>query len=118
MKSSALSESDAQGRDLGNDVNRRKWLTKSRIPQRTIEAHAWGGHFLAAEAYLSEGLQHIVFGNQSGNLEAMAEANQSILESVNEQTGDFMKDMGHYGDSDGKAFIQTAKYLSQCLKAL
>ena len=38
-------------------------------PQRTIEVCL--GATFAAEAYLSEGPLHIVFGNQSGNLEAM-----------------------------------------------
>ena len=117
-----LSESDAQKyRDLGNDVKRRKWLTKkSEFLKEQSKRMLGEANFFAAEAYLSEGpLQHIVFGNQSGNLEAMAKLKpEHFLESVNEQTGDFMKDMGHYGDSDGKTFIQTAKYLSQMFEGI
>ena len=77
-------------------------------------------NFYAAEAYLSEGpLQHIVFGNQSGNLAAMEKLKpEHFLESVNEQTGDFMKDIGHHGSNCGEAFIQTAKYLSRMFEGI
>ena len=77
-------------------------------------------NFFAAEAYLSEGpLQHIVFGNQSGNLAAMERLKpEHFLESVNEQTGDFMKDIGHHGHDSGEAFIQTAKYLSRMFEGI
>ena len=77
-------------------------------------------NFFAAEAYLSEGpLQHIVFGNQSGNTEAMDKLKpEHFLESINEQTGDFMKDIGHHGDNSGEAFIQTAKYVSRMFEGI
>jgi len=40
------------------------------------------------------------------------------LESFNEQLGDFLKDLAHYGDADpGVAIIQSSKYLDRMLDA-
>ena len=41
------------------------------------------------------------------------------LDSFNEQLGDFLKDLAHYGDADpGVAIIQSSKYLDRMLDAL
>jgi hypothetical protein len=41
------------------------------------------------------------------------------LQSFNEQLGDFLKDLEHYGDDDpGKAIIQSSKYLERLLDAV
>jgi len=77
-------------------------------------------NFFAAEAYLSEGpLAHIVFGNQSGNADVFDLLKpEHFLESINEQTGDFFKDVRHHGDDDGEAFYQTSKYLARMLDGI
>ena len=76
----------------------------------------------AAEAYLSEGpLQHIVYGNQSGNPEVLETLKpEHFLESINEQTGDFLKDILHFESEadDGLTFYQTAKYLHRMLEGI
>lgn len=42
-----------------------------------------------------------------------------LLDSFNEQLGDFLKDLDHYGEEvPGKAFIQSSKYLERLLDAL
>jgi hypothetical protein len=41
------------------------------------------------------------------------------LQSFNEQLGDFLKDLAHYGDKDpGKAIIQSSKYLERLVDAI
>ncbi len=77
-------------------------------------------NFFAAEAYLSEGpLSHIVFGNQSGNSDVFDMLKpEHFLESINEQTGDFFKDVRHYRRDDGEAFYQTSKYLARMLDGI
>lgn len=64
--------------------------------------------YFAAEAYHSTGaLVHIVEGIQGGGkINAPLEL---LLQSFNEQFGDFMKDAGHYTD-DGEFFYRSAKY--------
>jgi hypothetical protein len=79
-------------------------------------------NYFAAEAYLSEGpLQHIVYGNQSGNPEVLEKLKpEHFLESINEQTGDFLKDILHYESKadDGLTFYQTSKYLHRMLEGI
>jgi hypothetical protein len=79
-------------------------------------------NYYAAEAYLSEGpLQHIVNGKQSDNPEVFAKLKpEHFLESINEQTGDFFKDVSHHaGDQHlGVAFYQTAKYLQRMFEGI
>ncbi len=84
---------------------------------RTLTAR---GNFFAAEAYLSEGpLQHIVNGNQSGNPEVFARLRpEHFLESINEQFGDFLKDMGHPHEDDADAYIATSKYLARMFEGV
>ena len=101
--------------------DKQQWVKlKSDALKEQAKRFIGEANFFAAEAYLSEGpLQHIVFGNQSGNLEAMEKLKpEHFLESINEQTGDFMKDIGHHGDNSGDAFIQTAKYLSRMFEGI
>jgi hypothetical protein len=45
-------------------------------------------------------------------------APEECLDSFNEQLGDFLKDLAHYGDADpGVAIIQSSKYLDRMLDA-
>ena len=45
-------------------------------------------------------------------------SNEECLDSFNEQLGDFLKDLAHYGDADpGVAIIQSSKYLARLLDA-
>ena len=45
-------------------------------------------------------------------------AGEQCLQSFNEQLGDFLKDLQHYGgDEPGKAIIQSSKYLERLLDA-
>ncbi|MDQ2686317.1 MAG: DUF4157 domain-containing protein, partial [Armatimonadota bacterium] len=82
--------------------------------------------FFAAEAYQSEGaLKHVVAGLQ-GSDEEKAQALGSlspgeILQSFNEQLGDFLKDIGHYtheGAPAGKIFYRSSKYLWRLFDAV
>lgn len=81
-------------------------------------------NFFAAEAYLSEGpLQHIVNGKQSDNPEVFDKLKpEHFLESINEQTGDFFKDVDHYAVSlehpEGVALYQCSKYLARMLEGI
>lgn len=44
---------------------------------------------------------------------------EQCLQSFNEQLGDFLKDLEHYGDAEpGKAMIQSSKYLERLLDAV
>ena len=79
---------------------------KARAKKEVGEAN-----FFASEAYLSEGpLQHIVNGKQSNNPEVFnALKPEHFLGSINEQFGDFMKDVGHYKSNDAEGFCQTSQ---------
>jgi hypothetical protein len=72
--------------------------------------------YFAAEAYHSTGaLVHIVEGLQGGGrINAPLEL---LLQSFNEQHGDFMKDAGHYTD-DGEFFYRSAKYAGRMSVAM
>jgi hypothetical protein len=87
---------------------------KARAKKEVAEAN-----FFASEAYLSEGpLQHIVAAIQSGSPEVLAKMKpEHFLGSVNEQFGDYMKDIGHYANP-GEAFCQTSKYIERLLDAI
>lgn len=80
--------------------------------------------FFANEAYHSEGaVQHIVAGVQGSDEqkeEALAKLDPStLLQSFNEQLGDFFKDLGHYSDkADGEIFYRSSKYLVRLLGAV
>jgi hypothetical protein len=110
----------------------KKWLdTKIDVLRQQAKKMLGEANFFAAEAYLSEGpLQHIVFGNQSGNPEIFAALKpEHFLGSINEQCGDFCKDVGHYEKKGnppsqedpsgyGLAFYQTSKYLHRMLEGV
>ncbi len=87
---------------------------KARAKKDVAEAN-----FFASEAYLSEGpLQHIVAAIQSGSPEVLAKMKpEHFLGSVNEQFGDYMKDIGHYANP-GEAFCQTSKYIERLLDGI
>jgi hypothetical protein len=96
---------------LANEID----ALKARAKKETAEAN-----FFASEAYLSEGpLQHIVNGKQAKNPEILAKLKpEHFLGSINEQFGDFMKDVGHYAGNDGEGFCQTSKYLHRLLEGI
>jgi hypothetical protein len=55
---------------------------------------------------------------QAGGAPRRAHGDES-LQSFNEQLGDFLKDLAHYGDKDpGKAIIQSSKYLERLVDAI
>ncbi len=88
--------------------------------------------FFASEAYLSEGaLRHVVDGVQvakaspglSGqaltdaiNKALMSLTIEQLLQSINEQFGDFLKDFAHYGDTPEFLF-RGAKYVQRLFEA-
>ncbi|MEM7579520.1 MAG: hypothetical protein ACFB02_09675 [Mastigocoleus sp.] len=80
--------------------------------------------FFAAEAYHSEGaVKHIVAGLQGDNAETeLAKLTpEHILQSYNEQLGDFLKDIAHYTQvnaEDGKVFYRSSKYLYRLFDAV
>jgi hypothetical protein len=88
---------------------------KAQAKKQIAEAN-----FHAPEAYLSEGaLEHVVGGNQSKDAKALENMSpQQFLQSMNEQFGDFLKDVGHYKSDDGKAFVQTSKYLQRMIESM
>jgi hypothetical protein len=106
------------GGDVGKKVKEylegRSHGLKARAKKEVAEAN-----FFASEAYLSEGpLQHIVAAIQSGSPEVLAKMKpEHFLGSVNEQFGDYMKDIGHYANP-GEAFCQTSKYIERLLDAI
>lgn len=89
--------------------------------------------FFASEAYLSEGaLRHVVDGVQAANAKPgmkpdektaairgalMGLTADQLLQSMNEQFGDFLKDFAHYGDAPEFLF-RGAKYLQRLFEAL
>ena len=121
LETLATMAADAMERGEDGVALQQDWLRK-KVDALKEQARRMLGeaNYYAAEAYLSEGpLQHIVFGNQSGNPEVLEQLQpEHFLESINEQTGDFMKDVGHYGDDNGTAFYQTAKYLSRMFEGI
>ena len=79
--------------------------------------------FFAAEAYHSEGaVKHVVAGLQGGdNKQAALDklAPEHILQSYNEQLGDFLKDAVHYStEPAGKMFYRSSKYLFRLFDAV
>lgn len=89
--------------------------------------------FFASEAYLSEGaLRHVVDGVQVAKAdpslkgEALTKAINAVLmqltidqllQSINEQFGDFLKDYAHYGDTPTFLF-RGAKYVQRLFEAV
>ena len=88
--------------------------------------------FFASEAYFSEGaLRHVVEGvqvartnpNLKGDDLAKAINNalmsltiEQLLQSINEQFGDFLKDFAHYGDTP-EIYFRGAKYVQRLFEA-
>lgn len=110
---------------------------KAQIKQLLSEAI-----YFAAEAYTSEGaIKHVVAGIQGGKLtdeekklpkdeqtailaKKRKEANDKltmseILQSFNEQLGDFLKDFDHLShESAGTLYIKSSKYVDRMLDAM
>ncbi|MCT7948237.1 hypothetical protein NG798_00325 [Ancylothrix sp. C2] len=80
--------------------------------------------FFASEAYHSEGaVKHVVAGLQGKDSQAaLAKLTPiDILQSFNEQLGDFLKDIVHYTHEDapdGKTFYRSSKYLYRLFDAV
>jgi|GEM_PF-5637709 len=125
---------NAKARDLPKIIDAKQ----TQIKQLMSEAI-----FYAAEAYTSEGaIMHIVAGIQGSKLtdeeklgknedeqqellaQKMQEANDKLtldhlLQSVNEQFGDFMKDYGHLArKTEGTMYIKSSKYVDRMLDAI
>ena len=88
--------------------------------RRNIETKTSLALFFASEAYHTKGtILHVVAGLQSKDQKTLdALTPDQVLHSVNEQAGDFLKDIRHYteeGADDGVAFYRSAKYLSRLL---
>ena len=81
------------------------------------------GAFFASEAYQTEGaVEHVVQGMQGGGGLDVVSVWQ-LLQSFNENTGDFMKDMRHYDNIDdpkkvAKGFYKSSKYLHRILDTI
>lgn len=112
-----LAKDDPTGQEAREYLLRKIDALKEEARHRLGDAN-----YYAAEAYLSEGpLQHIVNGNQSDNPEVFEKLRpEHFLGSINEQTGDFFKDVGHYAGNEhpGVAFYQTAKYLHRMFEGI
>lgn len=81
------------------------------------------GAFFASEAYQTEGaVEHVVQGMQAGGkLDGVS--TWQLLESFNENVGDFMKDMKHYETVDdphiiAKGFYKSSKYIHRILDTI
>jgi hypothetical protein len=115
----ALAQAQKDAGDLGKAIDpalaNQIDALKARAKKETAEAN-----FFASEAYLSEGpLQHIVNGKQAKNPEVFKKLKpEHFLGSINEQFGDFMKDVSHYAGDEGQAFCQTSKYLHRLLEGI
>ena len=111
----AQQQAQALGQSLDPQLANEIDALKARAKKETAEAN-----FFASEAYLSEGpLQHIVNGKQANNPEVFAKLKpEHFLGSINEQFGDFMKDVGHYAHNEGEGFCQTSKYLHRLLEGI
>ncbi|MEU5852488.1 DUF3626 domain-containing protein, partial [Saccharopolyspora shandongensis] len=70
----------------------------------------------AEEPYFSEGAILDVVGNQQAGGSRELTANQ-YLQSMNENFGDFLKDMKHYAGDAGRAFYRSSKYLGRLVSA-
>jgi hypothetical protein len=117
-----LSETDqAILASFDDEPTRRTWLeAKSQVLQEEAKTALGAANYFASEAYLSEGpLQHIVNMGQGGRADVMDKLKpEHLLESMNEQLGDFLKDVHHHKGRDGEAFYQTSKYLSRLYEGI
>lgn len=91
--------------------------------RQDIETETGISLFFASEAYHTKGtILHVVAGLQGKDqttLDALTPA--QVLNSANEQAGDFLKDIRHYaeeGADDSVAFYRSAKYLSRLFDAI
>lgn len=102
--------------------NKLKFLCLLEIDRRHEKAKSdcSQANFFAPEAYTSEGsLNHIVYGKQSNNPAILKRLKpEHYLESINEQTGDFLKDCHHYSSNKAECFYQTSKYLGRLFEGI
>ncbi|NEO96408.1 MAG: hypothetical protein F6K56_42290, partial [Moorea sp. SIO3G5] len=88
-----------------------------------VERQLSNALFFASEAYHSKGtILHVVEGIQGKNQEVLAALTPNqILDSVNEQLGDFLKDIRHYTAEevdDGTTFYRASKYMHRLFDAV
>lgn len=104
---------------LGNNAPEKVNVLKAEVKKLLGEAC-----FFASEAYHSEGaVKHVVAGIQGANKEEALKqlTPEHILQSYNEQLGDFLKDIVHYTQakaSPGKTFYRSSKYLYRLFDAV
>ncbi len=88
-----------------------------------VERQLSNALFFASEAYHSKGtILHVVEGIQGKNQEVLAALTPNqILDSLNEQLGDFLKDIRHYTAEevdDGTTFYRASKYMHRLFDAV
>ena len=111
LRASTLSEEDKKGEDAKHQVafglagGKAKFGKLEKGEQDKLLKQA-GSEIDAAVKKLKEERQNAMSAEQ-------------CLQSFNEQLGDFLKDLEHYGDeAPGKAIIQSSKYLDRLLDAV
>ncbi|MBE9125559.1 MULTISPECIES: hypothetical protein [unclassified Coleofasciculus] len=119
-----------QVRVLQTLINQPEDASDSEINSMKTEVKKLLGEacFFASEAYHSEGaVKHVVAGLQGPNsAQALAQLTpEHILQSYNEQLGDFLKDIVHYtpqeqkpNGSAGITFYRSSKYLYRLFDAV
>eukprot|EP00397_Hematodinium_sp_SG-2012_P006492 GEMP01006524.1.p2 GENE.GEMP01006524.1~~GEMP01006524.1.p2 ORF type:complete len:550 (+),score=113.35 GEMP01006524.1:65-1714(+) len=107
--------------DSKSEETRQWWRNKEALDEDIRRTTAEATYF-APEAYSSEGaFFHIVRYEQAGK-DASALAHITTFEllcSMNEQAGDFLKDVNfHYKDDPASALVQSSKYLKRFYDAI
>ncbi len=93
-----------------------EWETADADQRDAMIKEAWSALYEKNEEAKRQG-QQLIDAKRRERREAMSPA--EVLQSFNEQLGDFLKDLAHYGESEpGKAIIQSSKYLDRLLEAL
>ncbi|MGW2232160.1 hypothetical protein [Streptomyces formicae] len=93
--------------------NQGSWRSKASISELNSRAL-----LCAMEAYHSAGaVFDVVFRQQAGLLDTSDLVFSDYVQSFNEQVGDALKDLRHYGSDPGMAFCQSAKYIRRMIIA-
>ncbi len=89
-----------------------------KLDTLTAESKKLQGEALlyANEAYYSEGAVRDVVGNQQAR-HGIDIAAQQAMQSFNEQLGDALKDIAHYGSNFGKCAYRSSKYVDRLVLA-
>lgn len=114
----------AQIRKLEKSANPESSADQINVLKAEVKKLLGEACFFASEAYHSEGaVKHVVAGLQGNDSQAaLAKLTPiDILQSFNEQLGDFLKDIVHYTHEDapaGKTFYRSSKYLYRLFDAV